>query len=100
MKTQTNVRNKKIHAKKNDTISDENSQISSVSFIPARPSSQPETKPGSSKQKATFFNLTDKELAIITSLSKGNSYKMIAGDCNITINTVREHIRNIYSLLL
>jgi len=45
------------------------------------------------------FNLTLKELAILASMAKGNSYKMIAYDCNIAINTVREHIRNIYQKL-
>ena len=42
------------------------------------------------------FNLTRKEIAVLTSLAKGKSYKMVAEDCDITINTVREHIRNIY----
>ena len=42
------------------------------------------------------FNLTIKEIAVLTSLAQGKSYKMVAEDCGITINTVREHIRNIY----
>ncbi|WP_018615455.1 response regulator transcription factor [Segetibacter koreensis] len=49
--------------------------------------------------KTNGFNLTIKEIAILDSLAKGNSYKMIANDCNIAINTVREHIRNIYHKL-
>lgn len=46
-----------------------------------------------------IFNLTGKEISVLSSLAKGNSYKMIAGDCDITVNTVREHIRNIYRKL-
>ncbi len=51
--------------------------------------------------KTEFANLhlTEKEIAIIRSLAKGHSYKLVAIDCNITINTVRQHIRNIYGKL-
>ena len=49
--------------------------------------------------KTNPFNLTKKEIAILDSLSKGHSYKMIAEDCSIATNTVREHIRNIYHKL-
>ena len=42
------------------------------------------------------FNLTRKEISVLISLAQGKSYKMVAEDCDITINTVREHIRNIY----
>ena len=43
-----------------------------------------------------IFNLTGKDISILSSLAKGKSYKMVAEDYGITINTVREHIRNIY----
>ena len=49
--------------------------------------------------KTNPFNLTKKEIAILDSLSKGHSYKMIAEDCSVATNTVREHIRNIYHKL-
>ena len=95
-----NSRNKKTPVKKSDdAITNENSKISSASLISTQPQSSPETKQENSKHKAAFYNLTDKELAIIKSLSKGNSYKMIATDCNVSINTVRQHIRNIHQKL-
>ncbi len=43
--------------------------------------------------------LTEREVEIITSLSSGNSYKMIADDLDISIDTVRSHIRKIYKKL-
>ena len=52
-----------------------------------------------SGDSSNSFNLTKKEIAVLTSLAQGKSYKMVAEDCDITINTVREHIRNIYHKL-
>lgn len=40
--------------------------------------------------------LSEREKEILTSLSKGNSYKMIADSIYISLDTVRYHIRNIY----
>lgn len=48
---------------------------------------------------ANPYQLTPKEKEVLTSLSKGNSYKLIADDINISIDTVRSHIRNIYEKL-
>lgn len=45
------------------------------------------------------YQLTPKEKEVLTSLSKGNSYKLIADDVSISIDTVRSHIRNIYEKL-
>ena len=42
------------------------------------------------------INLSNREKEILSSLSQGNSYKMIADSINISIDTVRYHIRNIY----
>ncbi len=42
------------------------------------------------------YNLTEREQEILKSLSNGNSYKMIAVEFFITIDTVRTHIKNIY----
>lgn len=42
------------------------------------------------------INLSEREKEILASLSKGNSYKMIADSVCISIDTVRYHIRNIY----
>lgn len=45
------------------------------------------------------FNLTDREKIILDLLVKGNSYKMIASDCSITLDTVKKHLHNIYQKL-
>lgn len=50
-------------------------------------------------KKKEEYQLTSREMEALTSLTKGNSYKMIADDLNISIDTVRSHIRNIYSKL-
>lgn len=45
------------------------------------------------------YNLTKREKEILEWLVKGNSYKMIAVNCNVTIDTVRKHLQNIYHKL-
>jgi DNA-binding NarL/FixJ family response regulator len=45
------------------------------------------------------FNLTEREKIILDLLVKGNSYKMIASDCSITLDTVKKHLHNIYQKL-
>lgn len=45
------------------------------------------------------YQLTNREKDILQQLVKGLSYKMIAGACNISFDTVRTHIRNIYEKL-
>jgi DNA-binding NarL/FixJ family response regulator len=45
------------------------------------------------------YNLSDREKEVLKYLVKGYSYKMIAGSCFISIDTVRGHIRNIYTKL-
>ena len=100
MKKQSNRGTKKTRIRKPDSIVNENSKTNPAFFISSEsPLSKSEIKQDNSERKSVAFNLTDKELAIIISLSKGNSYKMIANDCNITINTVRQHIRNIHQKL-
>ena len=100
MKKQSNRGSKKTRIKKPDSIVNENSKTNPAFFISSESaSSKSEIKQDNSERKSAAFNLTDKELAIIISLSKGNSYKMISNDCNITINTVRQHIRNIHQKL-
>ena len=44
-------------------------------------------------------NLTPKEKDILASLVKGNSYKMIAQEQSISIDTVRSHIKKVYEKL-
>ncbi|HEX7844269.1 MAG TPA: response regulator transcription factor [Chitinophagaceae bacterium] len=43
--------------------------------------------------------LSDREKQILECLVEGMSYKMIAAECQISIDTVRYHIRNIYDKL-
>ncbi|MBL0743549.1 response regulator [Chryseolinea lacunae] len=45
------------------------------------------------------YQLTSREREILTSLSKGNSYKLIASEFDISIDTVRTHIKKIYEKL-
>lgn len=45
------------------------------------------------------YDLTAREKEILTSLSKGNSYKLIASEFDISIDTVRTHIKKIYEKL-
>jgi DNA-binding NarL/FixJ family response regulator len=46
-----------------------------------------------------LYNLTAREKEVLHLLSKGNSYKLIAAACEITIDTVRAHIKKIYEKL-
>ncbi len=50
-------------------------------------------------QKNTDIKLSERETEILTQLTKGLSYKMIADTCSISIDTVRFHIKNIYEKL-
>ena len=45
------------------------------------------------------YNLTAREKEILSSLAKGNSYKLIAADLQISIDTVRTHLKRIYEKL-
>jgi DNA-binding NarL/FixJ family response regulator len=45
------------------------------------------------------YTLSQRELDILKCLVNGDSYKMIADNCNISIGTVRSHINNIYKKL-
>jgi DNA-binding CsgD family transcriptional regulator len=50
-------------------------------------------------QKEDIYQLTGREKEILAWLSKGNSYKLIAAHLNISLDTVRTHIKNIYEKL-
>lgn len=50
-------------------------------------------------QLENAYQLTSREKEILTSLSKGNSYKLIAAQFEISIDTVRTHIKKIYEKL-
>ena len=48
---------------------------------------------------ATDYNLSSRENEVLHLLMDGLSYKQIAATCNVTIDTISSHIRNIYSKL-
>ncbi|HNP96022.1 MAG TPA: response regulator transcription factor [Cyclobacteriaceae bacterium] len=51
------------------------------------------------KKNSNAYGLTPRENEILKSLSTGNSYKMIASAFQISIDTVRAHIKKIYEKL-
>jgi DNA-binding NarL/FixJ family response regulator len=46
-----------------------------------------------------FIDLSDREREVLKHLVTGDSYKMIASACYISIDTVKTHIKNIYQKL-
>lgn len=53
----------------------------------------------SSGEKKEFIILSEREKEILSLLVKGKSYKGIASDCFISIDTVSTHVRHIYEKL-
>ncbi|MFZ1705121.1 MAG: response regulator transcription factor [Saprospiraceae bacterium] len=53
----------------------------------------------SNNSEAFNFELSDREMEILQLLSKGNSYKMVAENLFISIDTVRTYIKRIYEKL-
>jgi DNA-binding NarL/FixJ family response regulator len=51
------------------------------------------------KQQVNQYQLTVRENEILTSLAKGNSYKLMAAEFSVTVDTVRAHIKKIYEKL-
>jgi DNA-binding NarL/FixJ family response regulator len=51
------------------------------------------------KAQKTDYNISDRELDIVKGLVSGYSYKVIASELFISIDTVRSHIRRIYEKL-
>ena len=49
--------------------------------------------------QAEKIDLSEREKEILSLLVKGKSYKMIAAECFISIDTVNSHIKNIYEKL-
>jgi DNA-binding NarL/FixJ family response regulator len=56
-----------------------------------------ETSPGKSRDEEAL--LTRREREILNGLAGGGTYQSLARDCNISTDTVRFHIRNIYRKL-
>lgn len=57
------------------------------------------SKLNAEKTKKQDYNLTQRENETLSWLVKGYSYKMIAGEMGISIDTVRAHIKKIYEKL-
>jgi len=53
----------------------------------------------SNDKSKTSFDLTEREIEILSMLSKGMSYKMIADASRITFHTVNSHLKKIYEKL-
>lgn len=56
-------------------------------------------QPTGSSSRADTFMLTDKEKEVLQRLVEGDSYKLIAHHCTMSMGTVRTHIVNIYEKL-
>jgi DNA-binding NarL/FixJ family response regulator len=54
---------------------------------------------GTTKPVTNTYHLTSREKEVLGHLSKGNSYKLIAAHFDISLDTVRTHIKNIYEKL-
>ena len=50
-------------------------------------------------EKDESYNLTDREMEILKYLTVGMSYRLIAENCFISIDTVSTHVKNIYKKL-
>jgi DNA-binding NarL/FixJ family response regulator len=50
-------------------------------------------------KKLEEFNLTVRQIEVLKMLYEGKSYKQIASDCNISIDTLNSHIKAIYPKL-
>lgn len=56
-------------------------------------------EPGEGRRAAERFELTDRELDVLRCLVRGMSYKRTARQLDISLDTVRSHIRSVYSKL-
>lgn len=53
----------------------------------------------SSADKKEYIDLSDREKEILALLVKGKSYKTIAAECFVSIDTVKTHVKHIYEKL-
>jgi DNA-binding NarL/FixJ family response regulator len=55
--------------------------------------------PASSPERDEHLRLTDREREVLRALVRGLAYKQVAGELDISIDTVRTHIRGVYRKL-
>ncbi len=55
--------------------------------------------PHASYAKTSVSVLTDRQQEVLEAIVKGKSYKLIAEEFNISLDTVKYHVKNIYELL-
>jgi DNA-binding NarL/FixJ family response regulator len=53
----------------------------------------------SGKESTSTYNLSEREIEILMHLSKGLSYKMVANEMMISLDTVRTYVKRIYEKL-
>ena len=53
----------------------------------------------SSADKKEYIDLSDREKEILALLVKGKSYKTIAAECFVSIDTVKTHVKHVYEKL-
>ena len=54
---------------------------------------------GPQEPQKSNFNLTEKEKNVLRHLANGLSYKMVAAESKLSIDTIRSHVKNIYEKL-
>ncbi len=57
------------------------------------------TVPNAMQQTENKYELTNKETEVLTLLVDGQSYKMIAGNLDVSFGTIHSHIKSIYKKL-
>jgi DNA-binding NarL/FixJ family response regulator len=57
------------------------------------------TKEKNTNEKLEEYKLTTRQIEVLKHLHQGKSYKQIATDCNISVETLNSHIRAIYPKL-
>jgi len=70
-----------------------------INGMVARKVLQQFAQPANRVPKIDHYNLTKREKEILLLLIEGLSYKEIAAQCFVSIDTINSHIRNIYSKL-
>jgi LuxR family maltose regulon positive regulatory protein len=71
----------------------------STAFAPRRARSRSAAEPGARQPQPLVEPLTDRELEVLRLLAEGLTNQEIAGHLIISVNTVKTHVKNLYSKL-